>query len=414
MKNDDCTRSDIEIEKELDRQLKILKFGVVEITPEDEFVGMLRKSIETGVPLRVKCGIDPTSTDVHLGHLVPFRKMRLFQNLGHVGVVIIGDYTASIGDPTGKNESRPALSSDEIKKNAGDYMKQLYTVLDERKTEVCFQTEWFEDVTLKDVIDWTSQTTVAKMLGHETFRERLDSGNSLSLHEFLYPVLQGVDSVFVRADVEIGGTDQKFNILMGRDYQKWANQRPQVAMLGPLLTGTCGTQKMSKSLGNCIAILDQPFDKFGKIMSISDDLMIEYFKYVTEITHVEFDQIKNGLGKGDLHPNETKKKLAERVVSFFHGDDVALEMREKFENVFAKGKIPDDVQEFEFNRGDNIVTILWSAGIISSRGEGRRLIKQNAVGIVNAEKIKDPEFVPGETLVGKVIKVGKRKFVRLG
>ena len=208
------------LEKEVQRQLDYLKKGVSEITPEDEFVAMLRESIKTGVPLRVKCGIDPTSPDVHLGHTVPFRKMRHFQNLGHVGMVIIGDFTASIGDPSGKNESRPPLSEDQIKLNSQQYMDQMYKILDKERTEVSFQSEWFEDVGLKDVIKWASQTTVAKLLSHETFRIRLEKNMPLSLHELFYPVLQGIDSVYVKADVELGGTDQKFNVLMGRDFQK--------------------------------------------------------------------------------------------------------------------------------------------------------------------------------------------------
>ena len=211
---------DPEIEKEVNRQFEILKFGVTEITPEEDFKRMLRHSLESKTPLRVKCGIDPTGTDVHIGHLVPYRKMRQFQDLGHLGVVIIGDYTASIGDPTGKNESRPPLEQEIIKQNAKKYMDQVYTVVDPDKTEVCYQSEWFSDTSLRDVLTWASQTTVAKLLGHETFRDRLDKGHSLALHELFYPVLQGIDSVYVKADVELGGTDQKFNVLMGRDYQK--------------------------------------------------------------------------------------------------------------------------------------------------------------------------------------------------
>lgn len=409
----DEEKKDPAVEKELARQLEILKFGVTEITPEDEFVKMLRKSIAEKKPLRVKCGIDPTGFDVHLGHLVPYRKMRQFQDLGHQGVVIIGDYTASIGDPTGKNESRPPLSPEEINKNAKRYMEQVFTVVDKNKTEVKFQSEWFKNVTLHDVLTWAAQTTVAKLLSHETFSNRLDQGHSLALHELFYPVLQGIDSVYIKADVELGGSDQKFNVLMGRDYQRHAKQRPQVAMLLPIITGTCGTQKMSKSLNNYIGILDEPFDKFGKVMSVPDNLMLEYFQYIADITPKEFSQIKEGLEKGTLHPNETKKLLAQKIVSFFHGEGVGLEMKEKFENVFKKGGVPDDAPEFEFQRGAHLIDILVDSKLLASKGEARRMFKQNAVSIVDGEKLQDGMINIDKSFSGKVIKVGKRKFLRL-
>ncbi len=400
------------VEKEVQRQLEYLKFGVTEITPEDEFIKMLRHSISTNTPLRVKCGIDPTGADVHLGHLVPYRKMRQFQDLGHVGVVIIGDYTASIGDPSGKNESRPALDPDTIKLNARKYMDQVYTVVDPDKTEVCHQTEWFEEVTLRDVLSWAGQTTAAKLLSHDTFRDRLEKGFSLGLHELFYPVLQGMDSVYVKADVELGGSDQRFNVLMGRDYQKNQGQRPQVAMLLPIITGTCGTQKMSKSLNNYIGILDEPFDKFGKVMSIPDNLMIEWYQYLTDIGEEEFQKLKKGIEDGSLHPNESKKELASRIVGFFHGEQTGKEMREQFENVFKKKELPDEIPEYEIKDGDLLVAVLESAGILGSKGEGRRLIKQKAIGIVDGDKIGDTEQKLDASFKDKVIKVGKRKFLK--
>jgi len=401
------------LEKEVQRQLEYLKKGVFEITPEDEFVAMLRESIKTGVPLRVKCGIDPTSPDVHLGHTVPFRKMRHFQNLGHIGMVIIGDYTASIGDPSGKNESRPPLSEDQIKLNSEQYMDQMYMILDKERTEVNFQSEWFEEISLKDVIKWASQTTVAKLLSHETFRMRLDKNLPLSLHELFYPVLQGIDSVYVKADVELGGTDQKFNVLMGRDYQKAQGQRPQVAMLLPIITGTCGTQKMGKSLGNYIGILDEPFDKFGKVMSIPDDLMLEYYELLSETTLEKIAEIREGIKNNSLHPNELKKNLAILVVNDFHEPGTGEAMREQFENVFKKKKLPDDLAEFEFDRGEQLVNVLFSSGLLTSKGEVRRMVKQNAVSIVDGDKITDAEMILDDSFAGKVIKVGKRKFIKL-
>lgn len=401
------------VEKEVQRQLEILKFGAAEITPEEDLVKMLRHSIQTKTPLRVKCGIDPTATDVHLGHTVPYRKMRQFQDLGHIGVVIIGDYTASIGDPTGKNESRPSLSAEQIQQNAQKYMDQVYTVLDRDRTEICYQTQWFEKVGLKEIIQWAAQTTVAKLLSHETFRERLDHGNSLSLHELFYPVLQGIDSVYVKADVELGGTDQKFNVLMGRDYQRNAGQRPQVAMLLPIITGTCGTQKMSKSLGNAIGILDEPFDKFGKIMSIPDNLMIEYFKYVTNVGPDECQRVEDGLSKGELHPNEVKKQLAENVVSFFHGEQAGKEMRAQFENVFKKGDVPEDAPVFKLSEDKKILDVLVESKTCASKGDARRMIKQKAVRFVGGEKIEDETMPINTSHDGLVVKVGKRKFLKL-
>ncbi len=401
------------VEKELERQLKILKNGVVEITPEHEFVNMLRHSIKTNTPLRVKCGIDPTGFDVHFGHLVPYRKMRQFQDLGHRGVVVIGDYTATIGDPSGRSDTRASLTSEQVKQNAETYMAQVFTVLNKERTEICYQSEWFSEITLRDVMQWASETTVAKLLSHDTFSKRLENNGTLFLHEMFYPVLQGIDSVYIKADVELGGTDQKFNVMMGRDYQKNRGFRPQVAMLLPLLMGTCGTQKMGKSLGNYIAINDQPFDKFGKVMSIPDKLMLDYYRYITDISIEEFEKIEKGLQDGSFHPNEAKKQLAHRVVSFFHGADVGTEMREKFEAVFAKGKVPDDAPEFEFKRDDLLINVLFDSQTVESKGEGRRLITQNAVSVVDGDKLVDANLKLGASFAGKVLKVGKRKFLRL-
>lgn len=403
---------DASLEKEVQRQLTYLKRGVSEIIPEEDFTAMLRESIRNKKPLRVKCGIDPTSPDVHLGHTVPFRKMRHFQNMGHIGVVIIGDYTASIGDPTGKNESRPPLSKEKIDENAKRYMEQMYTILLKEKTEVNFQSSWFSKVTLREVIRWASQTTVAKLLSHETFKNRLDLGHPLSLNELFYPVLQGIDSVYVKADVELGGTDQKFNVLMGRDYQKWENQRPQSAILLPIITGTCGTQKMSKSLGNYIGILDEPFDKFGKVMSIPDSLMLEYYQLLTEVPLPEIEIMKKGLADQSLHPNECKKNLASQIVEFFH-PGLGLEMRNQFENVFKNKQVPQDIEEFHFKRGETLSTLLADSGAAPSKGEAKRLVKQNAVSIVDGEKLVSAELPIGEDFVGKVLKVGKRKFIKL-
>ncbi len=398
---------------EAQKQFSALSFKTLEITPQDEFIKMLLHSLDSNTPLRVKCGIDPTGTDVHLGHTIPYRKMRQFQDFGHIGVVVIGDYTAQIGDPTGKVESRPALTSEETKKNAEKYLEQVSSVLDMSKTEVRHQSEWFNSVSLLDVMNWANQTTVAKLVSHDTFKKRLEEGHSLGLHELFYPVLQGIDSVFIKADVELGGSDQKFNVLMGRDYQKWKGSRPQVAMLLPIILGTCGTQKMSKSLNNYIGVLDAPFDKFGKVMSIPDALMHDFALYASSMNKTEFDSFNKGLSSGELHPNVAKKMLASNIVSIFHGKDVGEDMKNQFEEVFKKKNVPDEIPEFSFTKGANILSVLVESKLLSSNSEVRRMLKQNAVGIVDGEKITDQNFILDDSFTGKVLKVGKRKFLKL-
>ena len=401
------------IRRELQRQLNILTFGTSEITPEEEFIKMLEKSLGTGVPLRVKCGIDPTSSDVHLGHSIPYRKMRQFQDFGHTGVVIIGDYTASIGDPTGRDQSRPPLDKKTIENNAKKYIDQLYKIILPEKTEVRYQSEWFANIGLQEAISWMSQTTVAKLLGHETFKKRLDEKASLSLHELFYPVLQGIDSVYVKADVELGGSDQRFNVLMARDYQRYQEMRPQTAMLLPLLTGTCGVHKMSKSLGNTIGILDEPLDKFGKVMSIPDSIMMEYYEHLTQITPEQFQKLKEDVRSGKRHPNETKKELASKVVSFYHGKAIACKMREQFENIFKKKQLPESIPEFKYMGTISAVDLLVDAKLVSSKKEAKRLISQGALSVIEGEKIVDEDFILPESLKGSIIKLGKRKFLKL-
>ncbi|MFZ4714064.1 MAG: tyrosine--tRNA ligase [Bacteriovoracaceae bacterium] len=402
-----------QIDQEVERQLAILSFGTIEVTPMDEFKKMLRHSIANKKPLRVKCGIDPTNTDVHIGHMVPYSKMRTFQDLGHVGVVVIGDYTAQIGDPTGKNESRPALTLEKVRENASKYMDQVYTVLDQTKTEIRYQSEWFADKGLTDILKWAAQTTVAKLVHHDTFKKRLEEGQALGLHELFYPVLQGKDSVFIKADVELGGSDQKFNVLMGRDYQKDEGQRPQVAMLLPLLMGTCGVNKMSKSLGNYIAVFDAPFDKFGKVMSIPDSMMKNYAQYAVGMLPAEYDEFALGLDSGKLHPNEAKKQLASHVVAKYHGKETGLAMRAQFESVFAKGHLPDEIEEVAFTTGVGLLALLVDGKAVASNSEARRLVTQNAVSIVDGDKLADPNLKLEESFRGKVLKIGKKKFLKL-
>jgi tyrosyl-tRNA synthetase len=400
------------IQEETSRQLEILEFKTSEITPREEFIKMIACSLRDKKPLRVKCGIDPTGSDIHLGHTIPYRKMRQFQDLGHTGVVVIGDYTAQIGDPTGKTESRPSLSPEEVNENAKRYMEQVYTVLDPERTEVRMQSEWFGSKNLLDVMSWAKETTVAKLLGHDTFKNRLEEGNSLALHELFYPILQGIDSLEIKADVELGGSDQKFNVLMGRDYQKHAGQRPQVALLLPIIHGTCGTAKMSKSLNNYIGIFDEPFDKFGKVMSIPDSLMEEYAHYASSFSRIEYEAFISELNNGSVHPNIAKKKLAENIVSFFHGPEIGKEMRAQFERVFAKKKLPDNIEGFELEAGEGILDFLVRVNFCKSKGEARRLIKQNAVSFVDGDKVSDSEITL-DAFKNQILKVGKRKFAKL-
>jgi len=298
---------------DIQKQIEIIKQGVEEIIPEKELVEKLKKSEETNIPLRIKYGIDPTASDVHIAHMVPVKTMRRFQDLGHIGVIIIGDYTAQIGDPTGKNESRPHLSAEEVRQNAKKYMEQLYYVLDKDKTEVRYQSEWFGPMQLSEFISILGKFTLAQVMAHDTFRRRYEEGLPFGLHEMMYPILQAYDSVAIKADVELGATEQKFNILAGRDMQRYFNMPEQVAVLMPILIGTDGVEKMSKSLGNYIAIFDSPEDKYGKIMSIPDKLIENYFFYAAFASPEEINAVKDELKQG-VNPKLIKQKLARRVV----------------------------------------------------------------------------------------------------
>ncbi|MCK9329988.1 MAG: tyrosine--tRNA ligase [Candidatus Cloacimonetes bacterium] len=395
----------------IEEQLKIIKKGVEEIIPENELIKKLQKSQKTGKPLRIKYGIDPTNYEVHIGHLVPIRKMREFQDLGHKGVIIIGDYTAQIGDPTGRDDSRPPLTAEKVKQNAEKYMDQLYTVLDKDKTEVHYQTEWFGDMSMSDVIKLMGKYTLAQFMAHDTFRKRWDAGLPLHMHEIMYPILQGYDSVAINADIELGATEQKFNILNGREMQRFFNMEEQIAILSPILMGTDGLNKMSKSLGNYIAVFDTPNDKYGKVMSIPDNLIINYFNYATKVHPDEISQIKKDLETG-AHPKYIKQRLAREIVALYHGEDISKEAEEEFNRVFSQKEIPTDIEEYIYSDKEVwIVKLLTDAGLTNSNGEARRMIKQGAVSI-NGDKITD-ENMMYQYKEDKVIKVGKRKFKKI-
>ena len=395
----------------LEKELKIIRKAVDEIIPEEDLVRKLIRSKETGKPLRIKFGIDPTGTDVHLGHLVPIRKMRDFQDLGHIGVIIIGDFTAQIGDPTGRDETRPPLSHQQVLANAERFMEQLYTVLKQEQTEVRWQSEWFGKMTVEDVIKLMGNFTLAQFMAHDTFRTRYEQGLPLGLHELMYPLLQAYDSVAVQSDVELGATEQKFNILCGRDMQRFLGQEEQVAILTPLLIGLDGVNKMGKSLNNYIAVFDPPEEKFGKIMSIPDDLILNYYKYAAWADEEELEKVQKELESG-TNPMILKKQLAHRIVAFYHGNKAADEAQRAFEKVFSQRELPDEMPEYKVNNSVMRITkLLTESGLCESGSEAKRLIQAGGVSI-DGEKITstDAEI---EIEEGMVLRVGKRKFLRL-
>jgi len=395
----------------LEKELKIIRKAVDEIIPEEDLVRKLLRSKETGKPLRIKFGIDPTGSDVHLGHLVPIRKMRDFQELGHIGVIIIGDFTAQIGDPTGRDETRPPLSHQQVLANAERFMEQLYTVLKQEQTEVRWQSEWFGKMTVEDVIKLMGNFTLAQFMAHDTFRTRYEQGLPLGLHELMYPLLQAYDSVAVQSDVELGATEQKFNILCGRDMQRFFGQEEQVAILTPLLIGLDGVNKMGKSLNNYIAVFDPPEEKFGKIMSIPDNLILNYYKYAAWADEEELEKVQKELESG-TNPMILKKQLAHRIVAFYHGNKAADEAQRAFEKVFSQRELPDEMPEYKVNNSVmRIAKLLTESGLCESGSEAKRLIQAGGVSI-DGEKITstDAEI---EIKEGMVLRVGKRKFLRL-
>ncbi len=393
--------------------VSILKRGVAEIIVEEEIVRLL----ESGKKLRLKMGFDPSRPDIHLGHVVGMRKLRQLQDLGHQVVVIVGDWTAQIGDPSGMSQTRPMLSAEEVRANAETYMQQFFKVVDKEKTEVRWQSEWFGKFSLADVIRLTSKFTVAQLLAREDFSKRYAGGRPIAVTELLYPLLQAYDSIAIQADVEFGGIDQKFNCLMGRELQQMIGQPRQQVFLVPLLVGTDGQQKMSKSLGNYIGVEDPPNDMYGKVMSIPDSLLIEYFELLTDVSDKELAGFKQQLAAQSVNPMILKKRLAKEIVTQFRGGEAAKEAEADFEAVFQKRGLPEEAEEYEVKGdylGDGIyrldITIaLLEKGLVKSRGEVKRLLAQGAIE-VNGEKI--------ETAIVKIpdvamVQVGKRRFLRI-
>ena len=393
-------------------QLRLIKHGVDTLLPEDEFFKKLEKSVATNTPLTVKLGLDPTAPDIHLGHTVVLRKLKLFQDLGHQVVILIGDFTARIGDPTGKSATRPPLDEEVVKRNAATYKEQIFKVLDEEKTIVRYNSEWLGKLNFADVLKLAAQYTVARMLERDDFHKRYTEGRSIGVHEFMYPLMQGYDSVALHADVEFGGTDQTFNLLMGRHLQEQYGQAPQTIITMPILEGLDGVQKMSKSLGNYIGISDEPADMYGKAMSIPDELMMRYFMLVTDMSIEEQEKLSAGLADGSVHPRDTKMKLAYTIVRLYHGEAAAEEAQNHFISVFQKHALPEDIPEYAVELSDEptfIPAFLTAAGLTASNGEARRSIKAGAFKI-DGEKCGEENVVLKADMV---LQVGKRKFIRI-
>ncbi len=396
------------------QQLDIIKRGAVEIIVEADLLKKLEKSVSTGKPLRVKLGFDPTAPDIHLGHAVPLNKARQFQDLGHEVLFLIGDFTGMIGDPTGKSETRKHLTKEEVAENAKTYQVQIYKILDREKTTIAFNSEWMGKMSSSDMIQLAAKHTVARMLEREDFKKRYESQLPISIHEFLYPLIQGYDSVALRADVELGGTDQKFNLLVGRELQKEYGQEPQCIVMMPLLEGLDGVNKMSKSLGNYIGINEPAKEIFGKVMSISDDLMIRFYELVSSVTLNGLANIKASIKSGTLHPMEAKKRLGVELADRFCGSGEGLKARAEFEKVFSKKDMPDDIPVVEIAwEGEKmkLAKIMPLAGVAKSNSDARRLIQQNAVEI-DQKQVNDVDAelaAPGPY----ILRVGKKRFVRV-
>ena len=392
----------------LNERLKKLKRNAVDLVTEEELMEKLKENRS----LRVKLGVDPSRPDLHLGHLVVLRKLREFQDMGHTVVLIIGDFTARIGDPSGRSQIRPMLSAEEVKENAKTYSEQAFKVLDEEKTELRYNSEWLETLNFEDVIRLTAKFTVARMIERDDFAKRLKAGEPLSVSELLYPIAQAYDSVMINADVELGGTDQLFNLLVGRKLQQDFGQKPQIVMTMPLIEGTDGHLKMSKSYDNYIAFNDQPDEMYGKLMSIPDDLILKYMRLLTDISDEEIEEYRIKMEGKEINPRDVKMKLAREIVSFFYGETEAEKAQENFIRVFRERKLPREMQEITVNVSKkSIVDLLFESKIVSSRSEAKRLITQGGVRI-NGEKIIDP-FAELEIKNGMVLQVGKRRFFKI-
>jgi len=398
----------------VDEQMKVLRRGVEEIVPEEDLAVKIKTSRETETPLVVKLGCDPSRPDLHLGHTVVLRKLRQFQDFGHRAVLIVGDFTGMIGDPSGRSKTRPQLTLEQTRQHGQTYYDQATRVLDPDKTEIRYNSEWLDEMTFSDVIELAAQQTVAQMLERDDFKQRYDAGKPISIHEFLYPLAQAQDSVHIGADVELGGTDQRFNLLLARRIQEANGQDAQVCMMLPLLEGTDGSEKMSKSLDNAIGLTETPEDMYGKTMSVPDDLIYRYVELVTDIPTEQLPKVKQF---AESNPREAKAQLARRIVEMYHGEEAASAAEEHFEKTVVEGDVPDELPEYspdaEAGQEVGLLNLMRHAGLTDSNSEGRRMIKQGAVTI-DDEKVTDTgRYIDIHEEAPFVLRVGKRRFARI-
>lgn len=397
---------------ELNEQMDIIKRGAVEIIPEDELVKKLEKAIKENRQLNIKLGCDPTRPDLHLGHSVVLRKLAQFQKLGHKAILIIGDFTTLIGDPSGRNSTRPPLTPEEIKENAKSYFEQASKILDREKTDIVYNSEWLGKMSFADVIKLASKYTVARMLERDDFTKRFKSGIPISMHEILYPLAQAMDSVAIKSDVELGGTDQKFNLLVGRDIQRENGVDPQVIITMPLLVGTDGVEKMSKSYDNYIGISDEPGQMYGKTLSIPDELIYTYYELAADVSNEELINIKNSLADKNINPRDTKRALARKLVAMYHSDENAKAAEMEFDNIFKNKGLPDEISEYKPETIEmGLLDLIVRVDFAESNGEARRLVQQGGVSI-DGEKFDDFKAII-KFDKEKILKVGKRKFIKL-
>ena len=399
-----------------EEQLHIIQSGAARLTPLEA----MKKKLDRGTPLNIKLGVDPTSPDLHIGHAVPLRKLRQFQDLGHEVTLIIGDGTAMIGDPSGRDTTRPQLSAEQIDANARTYMDQAMKVLDPEKTKVVHNRDWIFDLDLAELLGLLSNFTVARILERDDFSNRYHNQQSIAMHEFIYPIMQAYDSVVIKADVELGGNDQLFNLLAGRELMEKRGMEPQVCLTLPLLEGLDGVRKMSKSYGNYVGLTDEPADMFGKIMSIPDELMPKYYRLATALPVAEVDEIEAGLAAGELDPNQSKRRLAREIIKIYHDEQAAADAEEQFDRVFKAHGVPEDIEVFDIALEDDpekggvyLPKLLADLKLVASGGEGRRMIDQGGVKVNGEVVAKGAYHMPASELTGATLQVGKRKWARL-
>ena len=393
----------------VNKQFDQIKRGCEEIIPENQLLDKLKRSYDSNTPLRVKLGCDPSRPDLHVGHGVVLRKLRHFQDLGHQSILVIGDFTAMIGDPSGRNKTRPQLTLEETKVNAESYINQAGQILDLEKLEIVYNSDWLNKMDFSDVIKLSSHYTVARMLERDDFTKRYQSETPISIHEFMYPLAQGMDSVHLNADIELGGTDQKFNLLVGRDLQKEYDQEPQCVLTLPLLEGTDGQDKMSKSYGNDIGLTDSPQEMYGKTMSITDEMIVKYFRLAADASDEVLVKIESNLNDSSYNPRDAKRLLARSLVELYYDSDSALKAEDHFDEVIVNKSIPDDIPEFQIEGETSLVDAVFLSKVVASKSEVRRLVKQGAVSI-DGKKIDDAGF---SLRSGQVIKIGKRRFLKI-